>query len=116
MESEYPGNNLLISKGIARLRKEMKKFTGIISSPNLKIKEVIKTGKPYDQILRYSRDSDISIIVLASNNWSGKGILMLGQVAKKVVKYSKIPVLLIKNNDLVYGKNFSPVIGNSAAT
>jgi nucleotide-binding universal stress UspA family protein len=109
----YSDDHGLIQEGIERLQKDMKKFINSIPEPNLTIKEVIRTGKAYDQILSYSRDSGISLIVLATNDWSGEANLMPGKVTEKVTRYSKIPVVLITNNDLATGENFSPVIWNS---
>ena len=106
----YTNDHGLIQEGIERLQKDLKKFIDTIPDPGLKIKEVIRTGKAYDQILSYSRDSGISLIVLATNVWSEKDNLLAGKVPEKVIRYSKIPVILIKNDDLAAGKNFSPVI------
>lgn len=105
----YTNDHGLIQEGIERLQKDLKKFINTIPDPDLKIKEVIRTGKAYDQILSYSRDSGISLIVLATNVWSEKNNLLRGKVTEKVIRYSKIPVILIKNNDLVAGENFSPI-------
>lgn len=109
----YSDDHGLIQEGIERLQKDMKKFINTTPDSDLTIKEVIRTGKAYDQILSYSRDSGISLIVLATNDWSGQANLMPGKVTEKVARYSKIPVVLITNNDLAAGKNFSPVIWNS---
>ena len=90
----------IIHEGLIRLEKQMKIFIRNLHDVENEIIEVIRTGKAYEQILNYARDAEIDLIVLAANGWSGSQDLILGTVAEKVTRYSKIPVIIIKNNDL----------------
>ncbi len=102
-------DQLVIQQGLSRLQKQMKKFISNVPGIDCKIIEVIKTGKAYEQILNYTRDAEIDLIVLSANGWSGSRDAILGTVAEKVTRYSKIPVILIKNNDLEAGADHKPV-------
>ena len=97
-------NQTFIQEGIKRVEKEMKEFILSIYKPDLKIREVIRTGKAYDQILSYSRDSEISLIILSIKNGSGNNEIIKGKTVEKVIRYAQVPVILLNNNTLVnYG-------------
>jgi len=53
-------------------------------------------GHPADEIIRYSEKNSISIIVMGTLGKSGLDRFLLGSVAEKVVRNSKIPVLVVR--------------------
>ncbi len=55
----------------------------------------IKKGIDYEEIIKYSKDKKIDIIVIATHGRTGLLHTLLGSVAEKVIRYSKIPVLVI---------------------
>ena len=64
-----------------------------------KIKDVeivaaIQKGIDYEEIIKYSRDKKIDVIVIATHGRTGILHTLLGSVAEKVIRYSKIPVLV----------------------
>ena len=64
-----------------------------------KIKDVeivaaIQKGIDYEEIIRYSKDKKIDVIVIATHGRTGILHTLLGSVAEKVIRYSKIPVLV----------------------
>jgi universal stress protein A len=64
-----------------------------------KIKEVeivpvIRKGIDYEEIIKYSKEKRIDIIVIATHGRTGILHTLLGSVAEKVIRYSKIPVLV----------------------
>lgn len=64
-----------------------------------KIKEVeivpvIRKGIDYEEIIKYSKEKKIDIIVIATHGRTGILHTLLGSVAEKVIRYSKIPVLV----------------------
>ena len=52
-------------------------------------------GHPADEIIRYSEKNSISVIVMGTLGKSGLDRFLLGSVAEKVVRNSKIPVLVV---------------------
>ncbi|PAV08171.1 universal stress protein [Methanosphaera cuniculi] len=64
----------------------------------LKIKTLTMEGNAADVILKVSEIKEIDMIVMAS---SGKHMIdrfLLGSVTEKIVRHSKVPVLVIPNN------------------
>jgi universal stress protein A len=68
--------------------KKVKKFG------NVKIVPVIKKGIDYEEIIKYSNEKKIDVIVIATHGRTGILHTLLGSVAEKVIRYSKIPVLV----------------------
>jgi len=54
----------------------------------------IRKGIDYEQIIKYSKDKKIDVIVIATHGRTGILHTLLGSVAEKVIRYSKIPVLV----------------------
>ncbi|HUX60843.1 MAG TPA: universal stress protein [Ignavibacteriaceae bacterium] len=77
---------------------ELRRFINKISSQGVDIIEVLTPGKPYEQILYYSRKNNVDLIVIASHGWTGLSHLITGNVANKVFRYSEIPTICVKSN------------------
>lgn len=60
----------------------------------LKIIPVIRKGVDFQEIIKYSQKMDIDLIVIATHGRTGILHTLLGSVAEKVIRYSKIPVLV----------------------
>lgn len=61
---------------------------------NVEIVPVIRKGIDYEEIIKYSKEKKIDIIVIATHGRTGILHTLLGSVAEKVIRYSKIPVLV----------------------
>jgi len=57
-------------------------------------KEVLE-GHPADMLVSFAEDHDMDIIILGSCGRSGLDKFLLGSVAEKVVRTSKVPVLTV---------------------
>lgn len=64
---------------------------------DIKVHREILMGSPAEEILRYSGQSRIDLIVMASHGSSSKGPWVLGNIAAKVLRASAVPVLLVRN-------------------
>jgi len=53
-------------------------------------------GHPADEIIKYAEKNSISAIVMGTLGKSGLDRFLLGSVAEKVVRNSKIPVLVVR--------------------
>ena len=60
--------------------------------------KVILRGHPSDELLRYSAESGVDLLVMGSIGKSGLSRFLLGSVAQKVVEHSKVPVMLVPGN------------------
>jgi nucleotide-binding universal stress UspA family protein len=61
---------------------------------NVEIVAAIQKGIDYEEIIKYSKDKKIDVIVIATHGRTGILHTLLGSVAEKVIRYSKIPVLV----------------------
>ncbi|MDO9098890.1 MAG: universal stress protein, partial [Candidatus Methanoperedens sp.] len=53
-------------------------------------------GHPAEEIIKYAEKNSISLIVMGTLGKSGLDRFLLGSVAEKVVRNSKIPVLIVR--------------------
>ncbi len=56
---------------------------------------LVAQGDPSDELLRISQESKMDLLVLGSIGRSGLEKFLLGSVAEKVVRNSKVPVMLV---------------------
>jgi nucleotide-binding universal stress UspA family protein len=72
------------------LENKIKKFN------NLKVRLSYKVliGKPSDEIINFSEESNIDLIVMASSRISSQ-IRVIGSTVRKVIDSTRIPVLVI---------------------
>lgn len=66
----------------------------IQKSGEIEIIQAIRKGIDYEEIIKYSKEKKIDIIVIATHGRTGILHTLLGSVAEKVIRYSKIPVLV----------------------
>ncbi len=71
----------------------------IRSGRDVEIKPVIRKGIDYQEIISYSKEFDIDLIVIATHGRTGVLHTLLGSVAEKVIRYSKKPVLVTTPNE-----------------
>ena len=94
-----------------------KRFNDLRKSPYLDgvvLNEAIGHNEIYEDIEEACKKNDIDIIVMGSNGASGFKEMFVGSNTEKVVRTSKTPVLVIKNNhnnfniqDFVFATDFS---------
>lgn len=61
---------------------------------DVEIVPAIRKGIDYEEIIHYSKEKKIDIIVIATHGRTGILHTLLGSVAEKVIRYSKTPVLV----------------------
>jgi nucleotide-binding universal stress UspA family protein len=83
----------------------------------IEVSEIIQFEKAFDGILAVSKKNDIDFIVMGSHGASGFQELFIGSNTEKVVRYSDVPVLVIKNetpdfnaSKFVFASDFSDEI------
>jgi len=59
-------------------------------------------GDPFDEIIRYSKEHAIDMIVMGTHGYTGFKHIFMGSVAEKVVRYSQVPVLTVKHKNFEY--------------
>lgn len=64
-------------------------------SKDINVKEVLLRGNDFEEIVEYAEKNNIDLIVIATHGRTGLLHTLLGSVAEKVIRYSKVPVLVI---------------------
>lgn len=65
----------------------------------LTVHEIVKIDGSFATISDICKEHDISLITMGSHGASGIKEMFVGSNAEKAVRYSEVPVLVIKNND-----------------
>ena len=76
-----------------RMRQQVAKFP---ENKDVQVTQSVKSGVPYEEILREQEAKGIDLIVIASLGRSGIAKYLIGGVARNVLKGAKCPVLLTK--------------------
>ncbi|RXA19897.1 universal stress protein [Methanosarcina sp. MSH10X1] len=62
----------------------------------VKVKPAFLKGIPADKILEYADENNIDLIIMGTHGLTGIKKFLIGSVAEKVVRHSKIPVMVIR--------------------
>ena len=58
---------------------------------------VLLEGNPSDELIRYAEKNEMDIIVMGTLGKTGLDRLLLGSVAGNVVRHSKVPVMVVRD-------------------
>ncbi|HPF37900.1 MAG TPA: universal stress protein [Phycisphaerae bacterium] len=78
-------------------RKEMSDFIAQNLADAKGVKSEVVMGRPFSEIIRYARESDVELIVLCTHGRSGIQHALLGSVTEKVVRKAPCPVLTVRH-------------------
>ncbi len=100
-----------VERAVETLRqqsREVQQRTGIGSGRKaVEARGEVAVGHPAEEILRYAGENGIDLILLATHGRSGVGRWVMGSVADKVLRASKVPVWLVRAavpEEVVYDK------------
>jgi nucleotide-binding universal stress UspA family protein len=63
------------------------------------VKEVLLEGHPSSEIIDFAENNDIDLIVMGTLGKTGLDRFLLGSVAERVVRNSKVPVLVVRSEE-----------------
>ncbi len=63
---------------------------------NSSVKTIIKTGKPFLEIIETAKEEDIDLIIIATHGHTGVEHIIFGSTAEKVVRKAPCPVLTLR--------------------
>jgi nucleotide-binding universal stress UspA family protein len=66
------------------------------TNPGIAVHHVFLEGDPADELVRYSKDAHIDLIVLGTHGRTGVERLLMGSVAEKVMREACCSVLVVK--------------------
>ena len=62
----------------------------------IKVKSVVKTGKPFLEIIETAQEEDVDLIIIATHGHTGVEHILFGSTAEKVVRKAPCPVLTLR--------------------
>ncbi|NJD22015.1 MAG: universal stress protein [Melioribacter sp.] len=80
----------------SRAEEELKKLSKDIVNGNSRVEILIKTGKPFVEIIEAASANDIDLIIIATHGHTGVEHLLFGSTAEKVVRKAPCPVLTLR--------------------
>jgi len=84
---------------IEAAEKQLAEFAATKAPDDLPVTTKLLRGRPFVEIIRYARDSNMDLIVMGTHGHSGLTHILMGSVAEKVVRKSPCPVMTIRHPD-----------------
>jgi universal stress protein A len=75
---------------------ELEALMGREIGKRLKATTAVRTGNPHQEILREADEKGVDLIVVATHGHSGVEHMLFGSTADRIVRRSKVPVLIIR--------------------
>jgi len=66
------------------------------AAPAASVKEVVRTGSPYHEIVEAADEHHADLIILGTHGRTGLAHLLLGSTAELVVRHADCPVLVVR--------------------
>ncbi|MPN03026.1 TRAP-T-associated universal stress protein TeaD [bioreactor metagenome] len=63
------------------------------------VREVVLDGYPSNEIIDFAENNDIDLIVMGTLGKTGLDRVLIGSVAEKVVRGSKVPVMVVRGEE-----------------
>jgi len=83
------------------LRSEGKKATDFVKEKGQKedveVECIIIDGHPAEEIVNFSENNSIDLIIMGTLGKSGLDRFLLGSIAEKVLRNAKVPVMIIRS-------------------
>ena len=89
--------NREIEEQQARTKKYISEIESQLKSAGFKVSTLLREGPTADVILRVSEEIQADVIAMSTHGRTGPARWLLGSVAERVVRSSKVPVLLIRS-------------------
>jgi nucleotide-binding universal stress UspA family protein len=67
-----------------------------LKKEGLNVRGLVIWGRPADEILKYTKENQIDLIIMSTHGRSGISQWAFGSVADKVMRHSTVPVLTIR--------------------
>jgi nucleotide-binding universal stress UspA family protein len=71
----------------------------VAKAAGLEIESVLLEGHPADEIVKFAVQNDIDMIVMGTLGKTGVDRFLLGSVAENVIRHSRIPVLVVRDEN-----------------
>jgi nucleotide-binding universal stress UspA family protein len=74
----------------------------MIEDSGVEVKDVLLNGHPGEEIIKFAEENNMDLIVMGTLGATGLEKFLMGSVAEKVVRHSKVPVMVVRscNSDI----------------
>ena len=79
-----------------KAKEELDKLANSEIPDGVKVKTIIKTGKPFLEVIETAAEEDTDLIIIATHGHSGMEHILFGSTAEKVVRKAPCPVLTLR--------------------
>ena len=79
-----------------KAKEELDKLAKTEIPDAITVNTVVKTGKPFIEIIETASEEDVDMIIIASHGHSGMEHILFGSTAEKVVRKAPCPVLTLR--------------------
>ncbi|MGY0392798.1 universal stress protein [Bizionia sp. KMM 8389] len=98
------GNSEAQMESVFLLELAKKRFTEFLDKPyleNVKVTPIVKHFKVFSEVNEVAKEHEVDLIIMGSQGTSGIKEYFVGSNTEKVVRYSEVPVLVIKHNPIL---------------
>jgi nucleotide-binding universal stress UspA family protein len=90
-----------IEQDAAKLARDyLNKVAGRFETGKLKIQAVVRVGKPAKVVADYVANCDVDLIIMATHAFSKLRRLVSGSLADEILHAARVPVFLVKREDV----------------
>ncbi|NWF49063.1 MAG: universal stress protein [Ignavibacteriaceae bacterium] len=79
-----------------RANEELNKLAKTEIPPEIKVSVLVKTGKPFVEIIETAQEENVDLIIIATHGHTGMEHILFGSTAEKVVRKAPCPVLTLR--------------------
>jgi len=79
-----------------RAKEELKNLAASEFGDSASVEIILKTGKPFVEIIETANEIDADLIIIATHGHTGVEHLLFGSTAEKVVRKAPCPVLTLR--------------------
>ncbi|MFN4111354.1 MAG: universal stress protein, partial [Ignavibacteria bacterium] len=84
----------------SKAEEELKKLIEEKVPSDVKASYIVKTGKPFLEIINAAKELNCDLIIIATHGHTGIEHILFGSTAEKVVRKSPVPVLTVREKKL----------------
>ena len=70
--------------------------TSVGEKAGVKVEPIFRKGRPAEEILGYAKENNIDLIIMGTQGLAGIKKFLIGSVAQKVLRHSKVPVMIVR--------------------
>ncbi len=107
------GTNVYILQLVKKVKNDLSEIINDSQYSDIDIVTDIKIGNPYKGIAETITEKNVDLVVMGSKGSGGMEEMLIGSNAEKVVRYSKCPVITVKQKvnitdigEIVFANNF----------